>query len=165
MLRLLGSLCIIGALARPLVADIEIKNYVENRTIMVKVNKERLLRTPVWRTEAVNPPVSPKRAIGLANEMRKALVKDTARFKWRFVSAKLVRDTESERWYWKIGFEARVRAAEPPDYPQELELVVLMDGTAVQPIVTPVNRSCSREFKRENSKGTGAIAFGTRFAP
>jgi hypothetical protein len=137
MRRVVLSLAAVLILGHQVSADVEIYNYVDGKTIAVKVDTKRLLATPSWKKDEANPPVCAKRAIGIAQEIKKALIKSPGRFQWRLVSAKLVRDRECERWYWKIEFEGRLPPSEPPDFPKELDVVVLMDGTAVQPVVTP----------------------------
>jgi hypothetical protein len=98
------------------------------------------LKTPPWTVESSNPPLAARKAILLGKEVKKGLVNDTKKYRWQFIAARLCRDTEVDRWYWKISFEANVRPGQLPDYIQDLDIVVLMDGTAVRPTVTAATK-------------------------
>jgi hypothetical protein len=106
------------------------------RRFIVTVTDEMLQKSPKWKADAPHPPLSARKAIRLATELKKKLVADTKVYEWKFLTAKLCRDSDPEidRWYWRVEFEAKVRPGLPPDDPKELVVIVLMDGTVVQPV-------------------------------
>jgi hypothetical protein len=135
MLRLLIASAIVSCSSEMLFGGFEYCTDGDADRLCAVVSDEQLLKSPAWKNDAPNPPFSAKAAIRLATDLKQKLVKDSKTYTWRFESAKLCRDQYADRWYWTIQFETRFRPGAPPDAINELDLVVLMDGTVIQPVV------------------------------
>ena len=90
-----------------------------------------------WKSDAPNPPLSARKAIDLATEQQKTLVKDSKGHKWEFVTADLTPDTAVDRWYWEVTFMAYVKPGKPTLREENLIVIVLMDGRVLKPAVRP----------------------------
>jgi hypothetical protein len=102
----------------------------------VTVPNALLEKTPKWDGADENPPLSAKKALEAANKMKDSLVSDTKGIKWVLESLALA-PSAGARWYWTATY----RAACAPGYgasgpPITLTLVILMNGTAIQPKVS-----------------------------
>ena len=88
-----------------------------------------------WLHSSANPPISAARAIRTAIVEREKLVQDSKNLEWHFKSASLVPyNGKAGDWYWLVTFNSQsVGAALSSGYDFELRVVVLMDGTVVQP--------------------------------
>lgn len=121
-------------------ASAQIYSYAFGTKYEVTISRNALEKSPAWEHSADNPPVSPRKAIDLANAIKDSLVKDTTRHEWRLVSASLVPANAPGKWYWLVRYEAHVRVGGSSGIPDHLQLVVLMDGKAIQPKVVPNRR-------------------------
>ncbi len=110
-------------------------SYAFGKKYKVEISDEALRRTPIWRDDSDNPPVSARKAIKAADEMRLKLVNDTEDFKWRRESAAIIFLGNSGRCVWEVNYEARFQG-NSSGVPNRLRLFVLMDGTIVQPEVS-----------------------------
>jgi len=99
----------------------------------VTVTGSAIGRTPKWNEQDENPPLSARRAIKLADNLRAKVVKDHEEWKWHLEHASLTPFSESPqgRWYWEISYYAARPVYTGPH--NELHLAVLMDGTVVEP--------------------------------
>jgi hypothetical protein len=118
----------------------EYVSYAFGKRYRIEITDEMLAKSPTWNDEVDNPPVSPGKAIRLANALKSRLVKDSKHYKWRLISATLDNDWSSgsapgRKWWWTIRYEAHVRVGGSSGIPSHLELVVLMDGTVIEPRV------------------------------
>ena len=94
---------------------------------------------PKWNHNQLNPPLSARDAIALAIEKRKSLVDARPRFEWELQHASLCpADVANGQWYWLVEFHEQFMGASS-GYPANLRLVVLMDGTVVEPETEPDN--------------------------
>jgi len=136
MLRFVVAAIAVVGLPAPLAASKGLASYAEGKSFYVEISDEDLLKSPPWKSDAENPPISARRAIDLATQQQKMLVKDSKGRKWRFVTADLYPDSSVDRWYWEVTFAIDTR---PEDLsPQEnLRVVVLMDGKVLKPVVRP----------------------------
>jgi hypothetical protein len=103
------------------------------KTVVVEVTDTTIERAPAWHPKDENPPVSARRALKLATELKDTLVKDSEDRRWKFQSASLQKTLRGEHWYWLVTFWGVYHPS--GGRPIELQLVVLMDDTAVKPIV------------------------------
>lgn len=102
----------------------------------IEITEEAIQKTPAWRDENDNPPISVRRAIRLADGLRDKLVKDTTEWRWRLETASLVPwwpDLPSGRWFWEIRYHAYNEGGYTGPS-NDLNLVVLMDGSVIQPV-------------------------------
>jgi hypothetical protein len=106
----------------------------------VEITEGTFARTPKWDRRSPNPPLSANEAMVRAERTRKRLIKEKKlqdnieRGWWTMDSAELKAfDQENGQWYWMILFDYRMAQTGPPN---ELRIVVLMDGTVIEPTVT-----------------------------
>lgn len=118
------------------VADFIWNSYAFGKRYRVEVTRDALAKAPQWPADADNPPVSARKAIKLADVLRQKLVKDTKDFKWQRVSASIEFLDDGEKCIWIIRYEAHFRRGGETGQPHHLNLMVLMDGTIVEPIVS-----------------------------
>ena len=92
---------------------------------------------PRWENNHLNPPLSARDAIALAIEKRESLVDARPNFEWELQSAALCpADVANGQWYWLVVFQEQFQGFSS-GYPAHLRLVVLMDGTVVEPEIEP----------------------------
>lgn len=114
--------------------DIEYHSYTITKNYVVTILSDAVAKSPSWKDDEENPPLSAKKAIKLANEMKDSLVKDSKDYKWKLDEATL-KPAGDEKWYWLIRYEAQFQGAASIGVPPFLCLVVLMDGKVVKPEV------------------------------
>ena len=109
------------------------------RTFKIEVTEEMLAHLPKWDRHRDNPPLSASEATMKADQVRRRLIEqekitDQSLYEggaWRLMAAELTPlDDDLGLWYWLVRFEYVVSSPEPPD---ELRLVVLMDGSVLEP--------------------------------
>jgi hypothetical protein len=137
MLRYFTFVIVLVSLPTPLSASKGLASYAEGKSFVVGIEDEDLLKSPAWKSDAQNPPLSARKAIELATEQQKALVKDSKGHKWEFVTADLTPDTSVDRWYWEVTFTAHVRPGGTPPGFESLRVIVLMDGRVLKPVIKP----------------------------
>jgi hypothetical protein len=121
------------ALLSPLVhASPTFVSYAFGKQYAVTISREALENSPAWKDDVDNPPLSARKAIKLAEELKNALVKDSKEYKWKLVSAEL---HPGDKWFWLINYEAKFQLGDSSGIPNNLRLVVLMDGTVIKPEV------------------------------
>jgi hypothetical protein len=99
------------------------------------LSDEVLERTPKWNETDENPPVSARKAISLANGLADKLEPDNdANWKRRLEGIQLCQ--KGQNWFWQAEYEWRPRIGGLGGLPPFLTIIVLMDGTVVQPKVT-----------------------------
>jgi hypothetical protein len=121
-------------LASAMSFDITYSSYAIPNNYTVTISSDALAKSPSWKDNEENPPLSARKAIKLANAVKKSLVKDWDDYKWVLVTADLTPDGD-EKWYWLINCEAHPQVGASSGVPFCLKLVVLMDGTVVEPQV------------------------------
>jgi hypothetical protein len=105
------------------------------RERVYRVPESKLLATKKWSPESEAPPLSVRAAVTVA--LKRLGPKHPSGL--RVVKIELIASGGQEwRWFYRIEFfdSARARGARPPDL---LEVLVLMDGTVVEP--SPDGRS------------------------
>jgi hypothetical protein len=134
-MRLFFVAAIAVALSAPVVrAELTVFSYAFSKQYSVTVSSDALENSPSWKDDAENPPLSAKKAIKLATEMKDSLVKDSKDFKWSLESTSL-RPASGDKWYWLVSYEARFQGAGSTGVPHNLRLIVLMDGKVIKPEV------------------------------
>lgn len=112
-------------------------SYAFGKMYASELPKEALERTPKWPEDAENPPLSARKAIKVADELRLKLVHDTEEYKWKRLSADILFVEGSDRCVWRVYYEARIQAGGgSTGRPPSLMLFVLIDGKIVQPEVS-----------------------------
>lgn len=97
------------------------------------VTHEAIRKSPAWDQKSESPPVSPKKAIELAQKMRKLVAKAPDGVRWRVVDLNLF-FSGGDHCAWRVTF--RASELDPGlinSY--EVALIVLMDGAVIKPTV------------------------------
>ena len=110
-------------------------SYHLGKKYAVLVTQAALDKAPVWKADADDPPLSARKAMKAAGAARARLVPDTADWKWDLRSAALW-EASPGRWYWEVTFVAEYPRGGVVGRAPTLRLVVLMDGTVVEPEVS-----------------------------
>jgi hypothetical protein len=100
------------------------------------LERDAILRSPAWDQEKSDrPPVSPKKAIRLAEKVRKAVVKTPDGKKWKVLNMQLL--FEDDHCAWCVRFRSTPPDPEAGliDLGEEVAFFVLMDGTVIEPTV------------------------------
>lgn len=127
---------------------LEYYSFANGTSFNYRVTVKQMQAVPAWKEDADHPPLPARKAIRLARDFQRKSVTARKDHTWKFESAKLLLvDVKANQWIWVIRFE------EWPDEPQiengvgvggmmgEFEVVILMDGTVVQPETTEVHKS------------------------
>ena len=93
-----------------------------------------LMKSPAWQDNADNPPISARRAIQLAGQMRRTLFKDNEDYHWQLYAAE-IGFGRNRRCWWDVHFLARSTTG-GSGVPDDLHVIVLMDGTVLKPKVS-----------------------------
>jgi hypothetical protein len=114
-----------------LVASCSISSYAERKRFDFEVTREQLLKTPLWRLKKDSPPLSPRKADKAATTKLRKLLKDTKG--WERDRICLQDMGDGIHWIYVIEFSQRgIYGGLPPD----LKIIVLMDGTVIEPKIT-----------------------------
>jgi hypothetical protein len=117
--------------------SIELPSVVGGKMYELSLDDAELLKSPIWKADAPNPPVSASQAVREATKSLKTLVKGVRELenrKWELGSLDLC--TSLDRWFWAVNFEPTAGDAKSAANPGEgLRIVVLMDGRVVAPVV------------------------------
>lgn len=133
MRHLIAVAVAMAFLVAPVRAETTLYSYAFSKQYIVSISDEALEKSPPWKEDAENPPLSARKAIKLANEMKDSLVKDSKRYKWVLQFASLY-PTGEGKWYWLVHYDAEFQGGST-GIPNHLQLVVLMDGTVITPLV------------------------------
>jgi hypothetical protein len=132
-------------------------SYVLGQRWDFTVLRRDLERTPLWADSDETPPLAPRRAIAVARSELERLV--PAADAWRLSNVQLRPVHGPGRWIYLVGFD------EPAPGPmggigQTLEIVVLMNGVAVQPTPHAVaggKMNCGTAICRASVVSPGSI--------
>jgi hypothetical protein len=113
--------------------DLEVLSIAFGKLYRSTVTPAVLAKTPVWDEKDENPPVSARQAIKLADKARERIVKDTDDWKWHREHVEL--HEFFGRWYWTVRYRAYNTDIVFYVTLPELTLVVLMDGTVIEPTI------------------------------
>jgi hypothetical protein len=132
-LFLFGLPLLLTAAEPDALADFSSYDIHQGKRYDFAITEEVLSRTPPWRTDEEFPPLSPRKAEGLAREQLKRLVEEPE--SWTRTEI-VLQHIEGDRWVYVIEF----MGDHPPgviDGPvSTMKLVVLMNGTAVDPKIS-----------------------------
>ena len=110
-------------------------SYAFGKQYGSEIAETDLLQAPTWDRRIPNPPLSANDAMVRADRVRKRLIKERKLLdnvrdgEWALEDVQLTPYGE-DHWYWVVRFVYDMSQSGPPN---ELELVVLMDGTVVEP--------------------------------
>jgi hypothetical protein len=97
------------------------------------VSERELQATPSWAPDQETPPLSPRRAIELARNQLGTLMPNATDWRLYDVTLRPVDD----RWIYLITFMEPLRGGNAQQVSAGVQLVVLMNGVAVTPRVSP----------------------------
>ena len=111
----------------------------DGRELTFIVTRPQLDETPSWPDEAENPPLSARKAIAIARSYLPKLVSDAERWSLGRVSLKPM---GKDKWVYVVQMNE-------PDLPRPMlgktvhtmQLVVLMNGETVKPVISKSKRS------------------------
>ncbi|GAA5505584.1 hypothetical protein [Novipirellula caenicola] len=85
---------------------------------------------PAWNAAAANPPLSAKRALLIADRIRRERLRDNKDWKWGLRSLTLhPLDTKNQIWCWRIEFDAEPVSHDVIGAMPALSTIVMMDGS------------------------------------
>jgi hypothetical protein len=98
------------------------------------VTDKLLDATPPWADDQDNPPISAKRAIGLADSVRTDWLKgqESLSLKWTLRDVTLTHAL-GNKWFWVVGYEGHPSVGGTTGMPPYIHLIVLMNGEVVMP--------------------------------
>ena len=94
------------------------------------VFRESLEKTPRWERNAEHPPVSARRALRIA-EKEAGIVSAREGYERRVHQVALV--PVRDRWIWEVSFIWKGRVGGGTGIPDYLQVIILMDGSAIKP--------------------------------
>jgi len=129
--------------------EVSVTSYAFGKKYSCNVPDEKLAKSPSWDMQSDNPPFPLGKAIRLANVVKGKLVKDSEEYKWHFMSVTLgrlswMREDDPKmkgKCWWSILYEAPLRYGASTGQPDSLIVVVLMDGTVIDPKVSDYKSS------------------------
>lgn len=122
-------------------------SYVDGKKYNFKVTKELLEKTPSWKENDENPPLSVKKAISAATEQLSKFIKIE---NWDFQKATLEKTNVTGKWLYLIEFSEDQMKANPPKKSgiyeyiggvKTFRIVVLMDGSTIEPKIEDMKTS------------------------
>lgn len=124
--------------AQPFVAETDdgfrITTVASEKYYQSYLTRDAIRKTPAWDQEKDDsPPVSPRKAIRLAEKMRKSVVKADNR-EWEVANMHLIFEGTHCAWYVTLR-TALTEAELEGGLSNEVTLFVLMDGTVIKPKV------------------------------
>jgi hypothetical protein len=130
--------------AQPIVEETDdgfrITTHVARTLYQSDLTRDAIRKTPAWDQETENPPVSLKKAIRLAEKMRKSVVNPPDNRKWEVANMHLIFEGKHCAWYVTFHTKPIEQEAGLIDDFDEITLFVLMDGTVIKPTVMGLDK-------------------------
>ncbi len=104
--------------------------YLGGKSYEFSVSREQVLKTPDWSQKVQNPPLSPRQALVASDAELKQLLPDAAN--WRLDSITIQPLAIPDKWNYIIEYRCQYG---PLHHMQTMSIYVLMDGTAVKPVI------------------------------
>lgn len=125
----------------PAVQSMLIRTFrIGSKQLDFQVTPDQVRKTPPWRRDAENPPLSARTAIKQAADALETLSKQIPLDKevygdadWGFRSLELKPLDSADRWAWIVHYELTSLMASKPRL--HLEIAVLMNGQVIVPAV------------------------------
>lgn len=109
-------------------------SYYDGKRYKFTFTSDRQARCPKWNPEkSDNPPLSAAKALSAAKKFI-ADIKPIDGFKWEFEELSLL---DVYGWAWRAQFQLRWQDGPSNGPPCLMQCWILMDGTVVQPTITP----------------------------
>src|SRR5262245_35042994 len=120
-------------------AKIVINSYSFDKQFSIAITDAAIRNSPDWKSDRDTPPIPPREAMKRANDLKSKLVVESDEWKWKMASISLT-EADTNKWYWIVNYEAEYQKGTQVGIPPTLRLVVLMDGTVVEPKVTDLRK-------------------------
>jgi len=109
-------------------------SYYAGKRYTFTITSDRQARCPNWNPEkSDNPPLSAAMALSKAKKFIAGIKLDDG-YKWEFEDLSLI---EVYGWAWRAQFRLSWQRGSSTGPPRLMQCWVLMDGTVVQPTITP----------------------------
>ncbi|QJX00277.1 hypothetical protein [Frigoriglobus tundricola] len=112
--------------------QVTIRSDAGDKYYSVGITKAALDKAPIWKDDADTPPLSARKAMKLAAAMKDKLVRNPDGGHWELVSMSLV-EARAGQWFWQANYEWLKDGVFTGAGRPHLRLVVLMDGTVIEP--------------------------------
>ena len=144
---LFGLALFLSACSAPARADVRCDTYDGDKWFSLTITDQALEKSPRWPETSETPPLSPCKAIGLAAKTQQKFLSDAGT--WKIIAVELVPYRNIRGcWLWMVVFEGSPRTSkvgeDRPTDPRRFAVAVLMDGTVVEPRVSPPPRPLIR---------------------
>lgn len=114
-----------------LVVSHSLYSYAEGKKFDFEVTREQLMKAPVWKLQDDSPPLSPRKAEKAATTKFRKLLKDSKGWERDRISLEDMGD--GVHWIYVIEFSHH---GNYDGLPPSLKIIVLMDGTIIEPKIT-----------------------------
>ena len=108
-------------------------SYHGNKRYDFRITREQLAKSPAWLEDQPNPPLPPRRAVIVAFAHLGTLFADAG--EWRRGTIALI--PVGDRWVYSIEFTEPPRSGCADCFSSSFRVIVMMDGTAVPPPISP----------------------------
>jgi hypothetical protein len=106
----------------------------QGKVFTFKFTREQLLKTPVWKLQDDFPPLSPRKAEKAATAKFQKLIKNAKDWNCDGIALENPFMDEGNRWIYLVVFSPPIALNFVES--DSIQIIVLMDGTVVEPIVT-----------------------------
>ena len=98
------------------------------------IDENAVRQSPAWHPADSNPPVSARSALSIAEQFRRARLRDKNNWKWGLESLTLYPlDGKNNKWCWCVLFTAYPEVGGLGGVPPQFSVYVLMYGNVVTP--------------------------------
>ena len=109
-------------------------DYGLDEITQTTINEQAVKDSPVWHPADVNPPISARSALSIAERFRRERLRDKNNWKWGLESLTLYPlDGKNNKWCWCVLFTAYPETGGMSGIPPQFSVYVLMNGDVVTP--------------------------------
>jgi hypothetical protein len=109
------------------------------KKVTVKVTEKMVRQAPAWPDNSDSPPIPPRQALRVAEKLADRLVGNTQGYERKLDDGVCLLPTDGG-WVWCIRFAWYPKDAMTTGLPNSIVVIVLMDGTTVQPTVEEIEK-------------------------
>jgi len=116
-------------------------SYHEDKQFLFELDRVQMESTPSWDENQQNPPISARHAFNAARKRLATLVSMSE--KWDLIEIVLrpMPAPTVGKWIYVVKFRPPVFSKDPKGSVSTVDLIVLMDGIALQPTIAPVKKA------------------------
>jgi hypothetical protein len=116
------------------IASIVLARFFANAPYQGDTHENAVRQSPAWHPADSNPPVSARSALSIAEQFRRARLRDKNNWKWGLESLTLYPlDGKNNKWCWCVLFTAYPEVGGLGGVPPQFSVYVLMNGNVVTP--------------------------------